>query len=723
MEKTVENFSLKQEFLNQLLSDISSSDPWIRKFAIGQLHGHIESDLVIEAVKKQFEIETDLGCKEELLELIKLIPDEKVDRQSIDGLSGVSEIVDAWIREKESRLSQMVRKVSKLPLPVQAEIFCGVFQKTQSSSRLVPLLSMKKEVLSDPKVTQCLEKILDSKSSMLLFRAINTLTRVYPEAIFPRLPELLVYPDFQVRILSIKALYLLSKEEAIRLLNELVFSKNPVQRRDAFSYLFLLPFNHTSDIVIRLIEQGKLPENLDKILKFLIYNNPDEIFLRRLAISFVLHNQKNPALKSFLLIAAKSLIVAGLIKQPEQDIIKKVIENARSIVAAHIKKKAAPEEGAQKEKSEKADLNKSLEQFKKCGAFSGEQERQLLEICRSKLSNADLLNILGIIKTHELESHEILEWLFGLLDSSDSRIVIETIDLVTNLKAANILPHLPVLVFSENEEISSHAIRVFSNKFPDKAIEKLKQWINSQTIKNQSEIVKKVLLEMNFETAREFILSQIKRTSNGKTISMLGSVLVLNPDRTVSYKLKLISSESNSEKRASILSIADEIDRIIGDKFVEDGRLVQSETNINLKWSGLLLQVKKISYESNDLSISDLFKTRFFNFALIGVLVMVLAVFLLKFDFSFSFKSDKKAVFMKKERYLSVVKPESRKIPKSSTGKTSHERTIIEKPKDFYRLMTVDERKQLQADMEKERERPSGDQQSEFGIIYLERQR
>ncbi|EKD83029.1 MAG: hypothetical protein ACD_39C00929G0001, partial [uncultured bacterium] len=281
---------------------------------------------------------------------------------------------------------------------------------------------------------------------MLVIRVVSLLTRLMPAKLVAHLPGLLLHKNFQIRLMAIKALHLLSKPEAIRLLNELMFSSDSSNRKSAFSFLFVLPFNDTGDIVLRLIERVDLPKNLDQVIRFLIYNNPDQKFFKRITLSYLLHGRKIAALKNYWSLAARSLIVSGLVKKTEQELINETLAETRAFILRHTKHDTDKQESVDKP-AVSDHKNQDLLQLSAVSNFSQEHSEKLLKICGSVSTTEEITSAIRLISKNKLASNAFCTWLENLLDKDSPEVINPVVETLLELNKARLLPHLPILVF------------------------------------------------------------------------------------------------------------------------------------------------------------------------------------------------------------------------------------------------------------------------------------
>ncbi|MBU1108587.1 MAG: hypothetical protein KKB51_18065 [Candidatus Riflebacteria bacterium] len=707
MENSINDVSLQELQTNICLEDLNSPDPLARQYAISQLQNFVDSEKVLEALKARQQIEQNPECKNDLDEILKLaIPARSVIEISDNQATKVADLVDLWKSVETAQLFELVKHVKKLDQEDQVKVFCEILSTSTSSAQIVPILSLSRKVMMRDEVIDRLETLVKVESSLLVVRIVSLLTRLKPAKLVPHLPWLLTHKNFQVRLMAIKALHLLSKSEAIRLLNELMFSKNSSSRSSAFSFLFILPFNDTGDIVLRLIESGDLPKNLDQTIRFLIYNNPDQRFFRRITISYLLHGKKLAALKNYWLLAARSLVVSGLVKKSEQDLKAEVLKAGKEFILRHTSHKQ-DEKKPEKIEDSSVHKNQDLLLLFAVKEFLPEHSKKLLQICNSISLPEDISAAIKLIDNNNLSANPFCNWLENLLEKDSPEIVGSVIDTLLKINKNRLLPHLPILVFHKDSSVSEKSLKVFSSEFSEKLVEKIKLWIRDNNEKIR-EAAYKGLLEIEFLQARDLIMALVKTTSKLELIKYYSSILLLNPDRVTVYKLSDLAWKSSGEKRKLLMSLADEIKSELGEFANEENtstlNSIIAESGLREQWDEILTRIKHISYDSQTRNIWDLFRSRTFNMALAGFLILAIFVFLIKFKMGGNIDKQSEPAALEKGVYSydlgkgqegiadrEAARPWDYQLPKLATP-----------PDSLYEILTVEERRALHEELKSE---------------------
>ncbi|MFZ5951524.1 MAG: HEAT repeat domain-containing protein [Candidatus Rifleibacteriota bacterium] len=721
MSNAIESTSLQDFQIKLLLEELNSTDPFSRQYAISQLQNFTDNPTVIDGLKKRFEIEDNTGCKADLDEVLKLIEAPEADKEPATTVSA-DQIIEQWCISDAVQLQRLSRQLKKMGVDEQVQVICSIFSRVKNAGQIMPILSLSRRVLAKDQVLPWIEKLLATNHTLLLIRAISILTRLKPTLLIKHLPRLLVHENLQIRLLAIKALHLLAPAEAIRLLNELMFSADVTNRRSAFSFLFLLPFSDTGDIVLRLIEGADLPQNIDLVISYLIYNNPDFNFFRRISISYLLHGRRIARLKTYWETAAKSLLISKLTDKPEEELKRLALEEARKFIQDHSSHKLTEEETTPAISPEKT-TNKELEKFLTAKTFSSSDEKNFFELLAKLSTDEEKLSAIRLISEKQLKSPEASNWLEGLVDKQSSTVVVACIDALARVNKNRLLPHLPLLAFSEHQKIADSAVSIFNKEFPDKFMDKLKTWIKD----GRPEIrhaAYKGLMQIEFLKARDMILGLFKTSSNSETIKFYGSILVLNPDTLTIHKLRQISEKLPTERRNLLNQLAEKIKTELGEKGKPDSGAAISE-GLGEQWEDILGSIKKISYESQDLTFGELLQSKLFSLILIAILIIGGILFVFKFRVK-DYTEGKKTEAPVEKTVFSYSVGNSSDVPadiKAERPWDFQPPDLATPATDLFKVMTIEEKQQQHQELLEEygpkaEELPSGQENIRLEIEY-----
>ena len=629
--------SLSELQIDAYIEELGSKQALIRQAAIAQLQQFLDHEKVVRALTAHSLVESDSECRRDLEQILKLARSSADSVVPTEGVAdSAAEIVRLWFSADTRQLSALTRRARRLPKDEQSGIFCEIVDRLPEPARILPALDFSPPALAAETVLARLENLLTADSILLKIRATSLLTRIKPVRLIKYLPGLLMHKNVQVRLPAIKALHALSRSEAVRLLNELISSSDLGRQMSAFTFLFVLPFEDTSDILIRIIESGNLPFNLDQAIRYLIYNNPDSKFFKRLTISWLLHGKRMTALKSYCELAAHSLVVAGLTQKTQQELIDEALISAREFIARHTSRRDDRRPAVAHEVP--GDLkNHDLASLSGLEKMTSADEERLLAICKGLVEPSELAIAIRLIGRHKLVSTPFCDWLENLVEHESPEIVLKVIETLQQTGKSRLLAHLPVLVFHADAAVAESSLKVYAAFWPDKFIEKLKLWLKDSNSKVR-EVASKGLLEIEFLQALDLLIACFRTCTSPDLIKFYSPVLLLNPDRLSVYKLNNLAGRTSGEKRKVLAGLAESINAELSelgrDTSSSGVSSLISEANLREQWLIILARIQKITYDNQSLDFGDLIQTKAVTFALVSILVLALLVFIARFELS-----------------------------------------------------------------------------------------
>lgn len=130
------------------------------------------------------------------------------------------------------------------------------------------------------KDTDLVARCLHSDNPELLTAAIDALSVINPEVLHPLLPQLIKHRFDEVKIAAIKVFALFDKKQAIALVEQMLHSIKPVQRRNAIFCLAHFDFHSVSQILLNALKNEADPDNLQQIFSVLKSNADAEVFFK-----------------------------------------------------------------------------------------------------------------------------------------------------------------------------------------------------------------------------------------------------------------------------------------------------------------------------------------------------------------------------------------------------------------------------------------------------------
>lgn len=130
------------------------------------------------------------------------------------------------------------------------------------------------------KETELMLRCLESDNADMLTAAIDALSVVNPEALHPLLPQLIKHRFDEVKVAAIKVFALFDKKQAISLVEQMLHSIRPVQRRNAIFCLAHFDYASVSQILLAALKNEGDEENQQQIFSILLSNADEETFFQ-----------------------------------------------------------------------------------------------------------------------------------------------------------------------------------------------------------------------------------------------------------------------------------------------------------------------------------------------------------------------------------------------------------------------------------------------------------
>ncbi len=130
------------------------------------------------------------------------------------------------------------------------------------------------------KETELVLRCLESDNVDLLTAAIDALSVVNPEALHPLLPQLIKHRFDEVKVAALKVFALFDKKQAISLVEQMLHSIRPVQRRNAIFCLAHFDYASVSQILLGALKNEGDEENQQQIFSILLSNADEETFFQ-----------------------------------------------------------------------------------------------------------------------------------------------------------------------------------------------------------------------------------------------------------------------------------------------------------------------------------------------------------------------------------------------------------------------------------------------------------
>ncbi len=152
---------------------------------------------------------------------------------------------------------------------------------------------------------------LQSASAADRFEALEILVERFPDHLAEELPRFLVSEDPRMRILAIRGLAQVDREEALLHLESMLVTGSPTERKAAFQMAFQLPFSEIKPILLKFLAVENDPEMLGNA-GVLFKINPDiEVPFRLWELAEISPRQKLPILDQIIKGACQAIFASG----------------------------------------------------------------------------------------------------------------------------------------------------------------------------------------------------------------------------------------------------------------------------------------------------------------------------------------------------------------------------------------------------------------------------
>jgi hypothetical protein len=152
------------------------------------------------------------------------------------------------------------------------------FKELSVSQQVMVLKAI--ERFGDKKQVQLPTKALKSENSEVLAAAIDCLSVIDPDQLSPYLPQFIKHSSDDVREAAIKVFALFDKQQAIALVEKMLFSVQPLQRKQAILCCGHFDFQSVRHLLIKALKLEGDPENQQQICSLLRSNADEELFYK-----------------------------------------------------------------------------------------------------------------------------------------------------------------------------------------------------------------------------------------------------------------------------------------------------------------------------------------------------------------------------------------------------------------------------------------------------------
>jgi HEAT repeat protein len=268
MIEVLENHFRKKRlklFIERYSLGLKSGEPETRLKSVAKL-----CDLVRYGVKEACSILEEYLAKEKKSEIknkaLKLFSacQPEGDKQQAE---------DKKQKSERQQFAELLHSVSKENISKFFSLAEKFYQNLEPSEKLQVLKKI--ERFGNKHHCQIPERSLKSENAEVLAGAIDCLSVIEPDSLVPFLPQLIKHRSSEVREAAIKVFALFDKQQAIALVEKMLFSVQPLQRRQAIHCCTHFDFQSVRHLLLRALKLEGDPENQEQLC-FLLRSNVDE---------------------------------------------------------------------------------------------------------------------------------------------------------------------------------------------------------------------------------------------------------------------------------------------------------------------------------------------------------------------------------------------------------------------------------------------------------------
>ncbi len=585
-----------------VLRCLASEDAFERESSIIQLSSYYHDNEVFELLVRAFQKETIPALKTRLQYLVnefafqkQTFSEEKPDSASFSV---------RWAKSTDAEKLILIAEFKLFTPQIQEELFCNLLAKDDSAENILPFLISRSSLLRNKNVYGKLVPLLQHIDSTLVYRVLFILFQFAPQHAIKQLPALLKHQDTNIRLLSLRLLHKVFPKEALRLLSELIFSY-PKYKAVGFLSMLLFPFDEVYPVLLRLIEDGsELADGEQKILFYLVGNNPDASFLKRVALQYVLHGHELPLWEKLFDVAAQAIIRAGYNKESKSDLKQRIVTAIKDSISESVAEGSNTELDSTKDpctaeeapegckKSPENDLEIIAGICEK-PSISGDEEKYLKNLFDTTPNEHIKVNIITSLFQLKNCSETLFSFLEGVLESENDKPAVAALSACEKFNSKRLLAHLPVTAFSKNYELSFLALKVMKKHNPDFFARKTEEWLRDDR-KESQEVAHRALLLLESSVARKLLLTKIGSSNNSASIEKCGDLLfLLSPDLLTQFAIeKMIRNASGTKQKDALVKLLT--------KMQDSSKGTGTEAPGSADSSDLLRAIRKISYTAKE---------------------------------------------------------------------------------------------------------------------------
>ncbi|MBF0499113.1 MAG: HEAT repeat domain-containing protein [Candidatus Riflebacteria bacterium] len=205
--------------------------------------------------------------------------------------------------ERLSKLAELDRSTLRL---LQPKLRDFLRQKATANEKVALIRTYGR--VGEKSDASTLQGCLNDSAPEVLAATIEILQKLDPDTLFPFLPKLIQHSADEVRIAALQAFSLFDKKQAITLVEKMMLSIQPKQRRMAIFSAGQFDFPSIREVLSIALTQESDPENLGLIIAVLKANIDEDVLLQILRVTRNSSGEKKDILSNALGEGARILI-------------------------------------------------------------------------------------------------------------------------------------------------------------------------------------------------------------------------------------------------------------------------------------------------------------------------------------------------------------------------------------------------------------------------------
>lgn len=577
--------------------DLFSDDVLLREAAINQLEVNFADKSALELLKKLLQRETNPALAISLQALINRFDNGEGSAGAKQSRGEpLEDFCEQWLNGTLEARQSLFTRLQRLSADAQHEIISELITRVDQVDLLIPLVTQSLAAMKNRELLALLPPFLNNNGNgQLMLRILQILHLFAPDLAVKQLPELLKYPDHNIKIICLRILHKLFPQEAIRLLENLMLSQSSQKTFGDFLFL-VFPFNQVFPLILRLIDAGIIDEQTIKVVKHLAANNPNINFFKHLNI-ISLKNPNNPQLIQELKeLAAGVIVKAGLTSESQESLMEKALAAARSLLGL-------PEVAVVAEEPQE------ISELKLSDNLS-QDDRQKLDLIFSDPAQKNLrIQILKDLPRFPVLLQAYKDRIASCIEDSDHRLAVKAMLLLADHAPQKLIPHLPVLAFSESPIVSSQALRLWQKLSVESLKRMTVQWVNKGSEKDWA-VARSALLLLSSDFSANLLLKSFAKTQSPALIDYFGPVFLTFPGLMLLYEIEKLEVASRGAKKASLAVISNKLKDELGNiPIIETnaiGRKILEVSGLKDQAENYLRRLKMIDFRLREADFSRL---------------------------------------------------------------------------------------------------------------------